>query len=70
MERILAGSSISITELKRNPSAVPAATWLKEWRKLAAQIRDQYKAKLRECLEHPYVVSARLHGLSNCYKIN
>ena len=42
---------------------------LKEWRKLAPQIREQFKDKLRERLEHPHVVSARLHGLPGCYKI-
>lgn len=42
---------------------------LKEWRKLAPQIREQFKDKLRERLEHPHVVSARLHGLPDCYKI-
>jgi hypothetical protein len=39
MERILAGSSISITELKRNPSAVPAAD-LAERMAQAAQRRS------------------------------
>lgn len=42
---------------------------LKEWRKLAPNIRGQFKDKLRERLEHPHVASARLHGLPNCYKI-
>ena len=42
---------------------------LKEWRKLAPQIREQFKDKLRERLDHPHVVSARLHGLPDCYKI-
>ena len=42
---------------------------LKEWRKLAPQIREQFKDKLQERLEHPHVVSARLHGLPDCYKI-
>ena len=42
---------------------------LKEWRKLAPQIREQFKDKLRERLEHPHVVSARLHSLPDCYKI-
>jgi mRNA interferase RelE/StbE len=42
---------------------------LKEWRKLAPDIRDQLKHKLAERLEHPRVPSARLHGLPNCYKI-
>jgi mRNA interferase RelE/StbE len=42
---------------------------LREWRKLAPQVREQFKDKLRERLEHPHVVSARLHGLPDCYKI-
>lgn len=42
---------------------------LKEWRKLTPQIREQFKARLRERLDNPHVPSARLHGLRNCYKI-
>lgn len=42
---------------------------LKEWRKLTPQIREQFKARLRERLDHPHIVSARLHGLPDCYKI-
>lgn len=42
---------------------------LKEWRKLAPPIRDQFKKKLAERLEHPRVPSARLHNLPGCYKI-
>lgn len=42
---------------------------LKEWRKLAPQIRDQFKDKLRERLQTPHVASARLHGMPDCYKI-
>jgi mRNA interferase RelE/StbE len=42
---------------------------LKEWRKLAPPIREQFKHKLAERLEHPHVASARLHNLPDCYKI-
>jgi mRNA interferase RelE/StbE len=42
---------------------------LKEWRKLAPQIREQFKDKLRERLDRPHVVAARLHGMPDCYKI-
>lgn len=42
---------------------------LKEWRKLAPPIRDQFKKKLAERLESPRVPSARLHNLPDCYKI-
>ena len=46
-----------------------AESALKEWRKLAPQIREQFKNKLRERLENPRVPSARLHGMPDCYKI-
>ncbi len=46
-----------------------AESALKEWRKLAPQIQEQFKNKLRERLEHPHVASARLHGMPDCYKI-
>ncbi len=42
---------------------------LREWRKLAAPVREQLKDKLRERLAHPRVPAARLHGLADCYKI-
>lgn len=42
---------------------------LKEWRKLAPDIRGQLKHKLAERLEHPRVPSTRLHSLPDCYKI-
>lgn len=42
---------------------------LKEWRKLAPPVRDQFKKKLAERLEHPHVPAARLHGMKDCYKI-
>ncbi len=42
---------------------------LKEWRKLGATIRDQFKAKLVERLRDPKVRSARLHGPKERYKI-
>lgn len=42
---------------------------LKEWRKLAPPIRDQFKKKLAERLERPRVPAARLHNLPDCYKI-
>ncbi|HVX05329.1 MAG TPA: type II toxin-antitoxin system RelE/ParE family toxin [Rhodanobacteraceae bacterium] len=42
---------------------------LKEWRKLAPPIRDQFKKKLAERLERPRVPSAQLHGMKDCYKI-
>ncbi|MEO6968210.1 MAG: type II toxin-antitoxin system RelE/ParE family toxin [Rhodanobacteraceae bacterium] len=42
---------------------------LKEWRKLAPPIREQFKGKLRERLDNPRVPSARLPSIKDCYKI-
>lgn len=42
---------------------------LREWRKLAPLIREQFKRKLAERLQNPHVPSARLHSLPGCYKI-
>ena len=42
---------------------------LKEWRKLAPSIREQFKAKLAERLLAPHVPSAWVHGMTDCYKI-
>lgn len=46
---------------------VPSA--LKEWKKLSAPIRSQFKKKLEERLVEPRVPSARLGGYSSVYKI-
>ncbi|MEG3123228.1 type II toxin-antitoxin system RelE family toxin [Sphingomonas sp. GB1N7] len=45
------------------------ASALKEWKKLAPNIRDQFAARLKERLDHPHVPSARLSGMPDCYKI-
>ena len=42
---------------------------LKEWRKLDANTRTQFKKKLAERLEQPHVPSARLSGGNSRYKI-
>ena len=42
---------------------------LKEWRKLDAQTRDQFKKKLAERLNAPHVPAAKLSGAKNRYKI-
>ncbi|MCF8080411.1 MAG: type II toxin-antitoxin system RelE/ParE family toxin [Desulfobacterales bacterium] len=42
---------------------------LKEWRKLAQPLRDQFKKKLAERLENPHVPGDRLRGYPNHYKI-
>lgn len=46
---------------------VPSA--LKEWQKLGAPIKSQFKKKLEERLINPRVPSARLGGYSSVYKI-
>ena len=42
---------------------------LKEWRKLDAMTREQFKTKLAKRLENPKIPSARLHGAKERYKI-
>ncbi len=42
---------------------------LKEWKKLDGGIREQFKKKLAERLGRPRVESARLRGMTDCYKI-
>ena len=42
---------------------------LKEWKKLGAPIRAQFKKKLAERLECPRVAHDQLHGYGNVYKI-
>jgi mRNA interferase RelE/StbE len=42
---------------------------LKEWEKLGGNVREQFKKKLAERLEHPHVEAARLSGMPDCYKI-
>jgi len=42
---------------------------LKEWAKLASNIKDQFKKKLKERLENPHVASAAISGAPNLYKI-
>ena len=41
----------------------------KEWKKLNAPIREQFKKKLKKRLENPHVVHDKLSGFSNVYKI-
>jgi mRNA interferase RelE/StbE len=41
----------------------------KEWDKLDATIRGQFKKKLAERIETPRVENARLNGMQDCYKI-
>lgn len=46
---------------------IPAA--LKEWKKLAAPIRIQFKKKLLKRLEEPRVPTSKLRGYESVYKI-
>jgi len=42
----------------------------KEWYKLDKSIQAQFKKKLKQLQNNPYIESARLHGdLASCYKI-
>ncbi len=42
---------------------------LKEWRKLDANLRTQFKKKLEERLENPHDPASRLSGNKNRFKI-
>lgn len=42
---------------------------LKEWRKLDATVREQFKSRLSERLKNPRVPAAKLSGHSDRYKI-
>ena len=42
---------------------------LKEWNKLGATIKTQFKNKLAEVLEEPHIPGSKLSGASNLYKI-
>lgn len=44
-------------------------TALKEWKKLDLSIQSQFKKKLKERLQNPYVPASQLHGFENHYKI-
>lgn len=50
-------------ELEFHPDA------LNEWRKLDTAVREQFKNKLAERVEHPRVPSAKLSGQPDRYKI-
>ncbi|WP_294959149.1 type II toxin-antitoxin system RelE/ParE family toxin [Sulfurovum sp.] len=41
----------------------------KEWKKLNASIREQFKKKLKKRLENPHVPHDKLSGFANVYKI-
>ncbi len=44
-------------------------TALKEWKKLDSSLQEQFKKKLAERLQKPHVISAKLSGFENYYKI-
>ena len=44
-------------------------TALKEWKKLDNSVQKQFKKKLQERLENPFVQSSQLSGFENHYKI-
>lgn len=50
-------------ELEFDPRA------LKEWHKLGATVKEQFKKKLAEVLKQPRVEANRLRELPDCYKI-
>ncbi len=44
-------------------------TALKEWKKLDNSMQKQFKKKLAERLQKPHLISAKLSGFENHYKI-
>jgi mRNA interferase RelE/StbE len=42
---------------------------LKEWNKLGATLKEQFRKKLRERLELPRIPASALHGMPDHYKI-
>ena len=42
---------------------------LKEWKKLDANTREQFRKKLKERCQHPHVPAAKLRGAKRRYKI-
>ncbi|NDL64139.1 type II toxin-antitoxin system RelE family toxin [Acerihabitans arboris] len=42
---------------------------LKEFKKLGAPLREQFKKKLNEILVNPHIPANRLGGMPDCYKI-
>ncbi len=44
-------------------------TALREWKKLDNSIQAQFKKKLAERLQKPHIISAKLSGFDNHYKI-
>lgn len=42
---------------------------LKEFKKLGAPLREQFKKTLKEILVNPHIPANRLSGMPDCYKI-
>lgn len=42
---------------------------LKEWENLDKSIQQQFAKKLKKCTENPHIPSAKLRGMTDCYKI-
>ena len=42
---------------------------LKEWNRLDKVIQQQFAKKLKKCCEDPHIPSAKLRGMTDCYKI-
>ena len=41
----------------------------KEWNKLSHEIQSQFKKKLKERLDNPFIPKDKLMRMNNCYKI-
>ena len=52
-----------IYDLEFKPKAI------KEWKKLDLSVQNQFKKKLGERLKNPKVISSKLSGYENIYKI-
>lgn len=42
---------------------------LKEWEKLGATVRTQFKKKLADILSNPRIEANKLSGMPDCYKV-
>jgi mRNA interferase RelE/StbE len=42
---------------------------LAEWKRLDGSIKEQFKKKIAERLEHPRIPGSALNGMADCYKI-
>lgn len=42
---------------------------LRQWRRLDLSIRKQFTKKLDKILDHPHVLSAKMHGYKDAYRL-